>query len=299
MSYKIAIASGKGGTGKTTVSVNLFKYLSEKYKKNVFLTDCDVEEPNCLIFFNDAVLLNESTATKLVPSIEKEKCTYCGKCAEWCEFNAISIIKKARFTEVNATLCHSCGACSVACNFDAITEHSDPIGKISRYESGFGCELMVGRLNIGSTMQTMMIEKTKENIPENHKVLLFDSPPGTSCPVVETISDADYVVLVTEPTPFGFHDLKLMIDLVTEMQLPFGIVINKAGLGNNEVYKFIDDNNFELLGEIPFSKEYASLYSTGNILKNIPLEIDLLFRQITERLIKKIEKDEGNHHTER
>ncbi|MCF8359137.1 MAG: ATP-binding protein [Prolixibacteraceae bacterium] len=299
MPYKIAIASGKGGTGKTTVSVNLYKYLSEKLSNNIYLTDCDVEEPNSLLFLNNAVKVSESTATQLIPEIDPEKCTYCGKCADWCEFNALSIIKKAKFAEVNATLCHSCGACSAACNFDAITEHPEPIGKIAEYETGFGGGLTVGRLNIGSPMQTMMIEKTKESIPGNHKVLLFDSPPGTSCPVVETVSDVNYVVLVTEPTPFGFHDLKLMIGLVTEMKLPFGIVINKAGLGNNEVYDYISANNFELLGEIPFSKEYASRYSTGNLLEDIPLVVDTVFRGISERLMQKMEHDERNHHTER
>jgi MinD superfamily P-loop ATPase len=299
MPYKIAIASGKGGTGKTTVSVNLYKYLSDKLNNNVYLTDCDVEEPNSLLFFNHAVLKGETKATQLIPAIDGEKCTYCGKCADWCEFNAISIIKKAEFAEVNATLCHSCGACSAACNFDAITEHPDPIGKIAVYETGFGGGLTVGKLSIGSPMQTMMIRKTKESIPGNHKVLLFDSPPGTSCPVVETVSNVDYVVLVTEPTPFGFHDLKLMIGLVTEMELPFGIVINKAGLGNNEVYDYISANNFELLGEIHFSKEYASRYSTGNLLYNIPNEVDEVFSEVSEKLMQKMEHDERDHYTER
>ncbi|MFA9391816.1 MAG: P-loop NTPase [Prolixibacteraceae bacterium] len=288
MNYKIAIASGKGGTGKTTVSVNLYKYLSEALNNSVRLIDCDVEEPNDLLFFNNAIQLNQTTATQLIPHINTDHCTFCGKCAEYCEFNAISIIPSVKYAQVDASLCHSCGACSVACQFDAITEHEEAIGTISEFETSFGKGLTAGNLSIGSSMQTMMISKTKASLSNDQQITLFDSPPGTSCPVVETIADTDYVILVTEPTPFGLHDVQLMIELVHNLSKPFGLIINKAGLGNDELKKYIQANNIVLLGEIPFLKSYAASYSTGNLLQNPPAEIDQEYRKITSKILQNL-----------
>ncbi len=284
---KIAVASGKGGTGKTTVSVNLYNTIGKHFNKKVRLVDCDVEEPNDAIFFKNPQLIDKKEVHQLIPQIDEDVCTFCKKCVEWCEFNAITVIKNLEFAEINADLCHSCGACSVACKFGAITEHPQPLGVISHFQTEYGKGLIEGRLEVGSAMQTMLIKEVKKEVAESSSIIIFDAPPGTSCPVVETVSDADYIILVTEPTPFGLHDLKITVKLLKDLQKPFGVVVNKAGLGSREVYNFLDENNIELLGDIPFSKEYAANYASGDILNNIPDEIENIYREIAEKLIAK------------
>jgi MinD superfamily P-loop ATPase len=284
---KIAIASGKGGTGKTTVAVNLFYYLSKIVENRVQLVDCDVEEPNDILFLSQLEQIKEKQVYSLVPKIDTTKCTFCKKCDEWCEFNAITIIKNLKFAEISKDLCHSCGACSMACNFNAIEEFEQPLGIISQFNANFGNGIVEGRLEIGSAMQTALIKEVKKYASQENDIILFDSPPGTSCPVVETVSDTDYVVLVTEPTPFGLNDLKITVELLIDLKIPFGVIVNKAGLGSYEMFQYLLENNIELLGEIPFSKKYASQYSKGDLLKDIPSEIELLYHKITEKLIRK------------
>lgn len=285
---KIAIASGKGGTGKTTVSVNLFSFLSKKVNQKVQLIDCDVEEPNDSLFFSTAKKRNEEQVFSLVPEIDLDNCIFCKKCAEWCEFNAITIVKNRKFAEVNTDLCHSCGLCSVACAFNAIKEYKKLLGSISEFDTGFGITLLEGRLKIGSTMQTSLIKELKKHGSKEAFITLYDAPPGTSCPVVETVADADYVILVTEPTPFGVNDLKITVDLLHDLKVPFGVIVNKAGLGNDEIYHFLEEKDIELLGNIPFSKSYASLYSNGELLKKIPSEVEAFYLKIVDKLISKI-----------
>ncbi len=284
---KIAVASGKGGTGKTTVALNLYHIIGKHLDKNVQLIDCDVEEPNDAIFFSYKKLVNKKKVHQLIPEIDLEKCTFCRKCAEWCEFNAITVIKKLQFATINKDLCHSCGACSIACTFGAITEHPQQLGVISHFDTRVGNGLTEGRLQIGSSMQTMLIKEVKKEATNNGSILIYDSPPGTSCPVVETVSDADYIILVTEPTPFGLHDLKITVELLNNLHKPFGVIVNKAGLGNSDVYKFLIENNIELMGTIPFNKKYAGNYASGEILKDIPAEIENTYRGIAEKLINK------------
>jgi len=284
---KIAVASGKGGTGKTTVSVNLYRTIGKYFDKNIRLVDCDVEEPNDAIFFHDLKLVEKKEVHQLIPKIDVEACTFCRKCVEWCEFNAITIVKSLGFAEVNNDLCHSCGACSVACEFGAITEYPQPLGIISHFDTGIGNGFTEGRLEIGSAMQTMLIKEVKKEVSQNSSVIIYDAPPGTSCPVVETVSDADYIVLVTEPTPFGLHDLKITVDLLTDLAKPFGVIVNKAGLGSDEVYSYLDKKNIEFLGDIPFTKEYAANYASGNIFENIPTEIEGTYMDIAEELMSK------------
>ncbi|TNF41023.1 MAG: cobyrinic acid a,c-diamide synthase [Bacteroidetes bacterium] len=281
---KIAIASGKGGTGKTTVSVNLYYFMNQWVSKDIQLVDCDVEEPNDALFFPDAKVISEKEVFQYIPEIDTEKCTFCRKCADWCEFNAISVIKSMEFARVNRDLCHSCAACIVACEFGAITEHPQPLGVISHFDTKIGSGLTEGRLKIGSAMQTMLIKQVKKNTTESAEILIYDAPPGTSCPVVETVANADYVILVTEPTPFGLHDMKITVELLNNLQKPFGVIVNKAGLGNDDVYRFLFENKIELLGKIPFSKEYAANYSEGNLLENISPEIVHNYFRIIERL---------------
>lgn len=296
MAFKIAVASGKGGTGKTTVAVNLFYYLHERIGDNIQLADCDVEEPNDAIFFSHAAITNEQDIYQLVPEIDKDKCTYCRKCAEYCEFNAIVVMPSAQFAEVNKSLCHSCGACKVACNFGAISEVHYSLGTISHIDPGIGQGLIQGSLRIGSSMQTMMVKAVKKQLSKSAEIVILDAPPGTSCPVVETVSDADVVLLVTEPTPFGMHDLKLMIKLLREIKKPFHVIMNKAGIGNDEIYKFLESEKISILGEIPFSEAYASSYATGNLFKNIPMHIKSQYLNIVSKVENELVIYEGNNY---
>jgi MinD superfamily P-loop ATPase len=288
MAYSIAVASGKGGTGKTTVAVSLFQLLFRELDGSVQLIDCDVEEPNDGLFFPEKQQAGHAVISKKLPVIDKEKCTYCRRCADYCEFNAIVVLPTAHFAEISADLCHSCGACLVACNDNAISEIPEPIGEVTRFTTGNGAMLVEGKLKIGSSMQTMLIRELKAGVSAATAVNIYDAPPGTSCPVVETIADADFVVLVTEPTPFGLHDLKLTVAILREMNKPFGVVINKAGLGNREIYGYLKSVNAPILGEIPFSKAFAQQYSKGTILNDIPAEVREQMESITAEVMKYI-----------
>jgi len=288
MSFKIAIASGKGGTGKTTISVSLHHFLQKHITPHIQLIDCDVEEPNDILFYPDAKKNKAQKITQLIPTINKDICTCCNKCVDYCEFNAISIIPEAQLAEVNASLCHSCGACLAACEYQAITEIEQPIGETNYYQQNNHISLIEGVLKIGSPMQTMVIKEIKKHVDPKNTITLYDAPPGTSCPVVETISDMDYVILVTEPTPFGLHDLKLMVALLQEIQKPFGLIINKAGLGNNDVSDYLKEENIELLGEIPFDHDYAKKYAKGDLLTHINKEISDTYSQITNSLKRRM-----------
>jgi len=294
--YTIAIASGKGGTGKTTVAVNLFRSLSVTTGIPVTLVDCDVEEPNDVLFFPEAAMERTSQVLQSIPVINDTNCTYCRKCAEYCEFNAIVVIPTVPFAEVNESLCHSCGACLVACPENAISEKQVPIGQYSLFSLPCSGSLAEGRLKIGSAMQTMVIRELRKEVPEHEGIYLCDAPPGTSCPVVAAISGAQYVILVTEPTPFGLYDLRLMVDLVREMDLPFGVVINKAGLGDRKVYNFLQRESIDLLGEIPFSREYASSYARGTLFENIPGDVSASYRNLAHEIEQKITMHEGDYH---
>jgi MinD superfamily P-loop ATPase len=256
---QIAVASGKGGTGKTTVSVNLFYFIEKFWDRNVQLVDCDVEEPNDAIFFKNRKIESSKNVFQLVPEIDIRKCTFCKKCEEWCEFNAITIVPGLKFAEVSTSMCHSCGACLVACEYGAIREKDVPLGIINSYDTGIGKGMKEGRLEVGSAMQTLLIKKLKKESIQKDFITILDAPPGTSCPVVETVSVSDFVVLVSEPTPFGLHDLKITVDLLGKLNIPFGVIINKAGLGSDEIYGFLHEKEIELLGTIPFERNYAGL----------------------------------------
>ncbi|MFB6341409.1 P-loop NTPase [Saccharicrinis sp. FJH62] len=285
---KIAVASGKGGTGKTTVSVNLFRYLNNMEGFDVHLVDCDVEEPNDLIFFPGSMKQESTIVTQLIPEIDMVKCTLCKKCVDYCEFGAVSVIPRVKYATIDAGLCHSCGACLLACSFDALTEKPEPIGSITSYNVLDNQVLTEGVLKVGSSMQTMLIKKLKKSISTASEVILYDAPPGTSCQVVETLSDANFIVLVTEPTPFGLHDMQLIIELINELDKPFGVVINKAGLGNNSVKEYLSANAIELMGEIPFSSSYAAQYADGNLFEDVPCEIESGYSTIVHNLKQKV-----------
>ncbi|MCT4640623.1 MAG: ATP-binding protein [Bacteroidales bacterium] len=285
-SYKIAVASGKGGTGKTSVSVNICYYLKKQTNYDITLVDCDVEEPNDRIFYSNANKISSDKIVREVALINNNECNYCRRCVEYCEFNAIVVIPSAQYAEINSSLCHSCGACLVACKSNAIYEEPEQIGDVNYYSVTDNMMLAEGVLKIGSTMQTAVIRELKSKVGKRAGITVLDSPPGTSCPVVETVSDADYVVLVTEPTPFGLHDLKLAVDVLKELEVNFGVVVNKSGIGTNDVYDYLNRENLELIGEIPFIKEYAGNYAKGELTNNIPESIDYSYRNITDSLIQ-------------
>jgi MinD superfamily P-loop ATPase len=257
---KIAIASGKGGTGKTTVATNLaFRACQEG--RTVAYLDCDVEEPNGHIFLHPEIE-NERPIEKLVPEVDPSRCTHCGRCAAVCRYGAIASLPKQ--TMVFAELCHSCGGCMLACPAQAIHEKPRTIGRLRVGQSG-EMRFLEGLLNVGEAMSPPAIRAVKSAAPPADLTIL-DAPPGTSCPVIETIRDCDRVVLVTEPTPFGLHDLTLAVEMVRAMKVPFGVVINRADVGDSRVREYCDQNRIPVLAEIPDDRAVAEAYSRGQMI---------------------------------
>jgi MinD superfamily P-loop ATPase len=249
----ITVASGKGGTGKTTVAVNMALSL-----ENVQLLDCDVEEPNSHILLHPQINEIEPVYTK-VPVVSEELCNYCGKCSKFCAYNALFVAPKT--VMVFPELCHSCGGCTLVCPKKAITEKDRQIGVLKKGEAE-GVEIVYGELNVGEAMAVPLIRAVKNKI-KNNKNVIIDAPPGTACSLVASVHKTDYCILVTEPTPFGLHDLKITVQVLKELGVPMGIVINRAGLGDRKVYEYCKKENIPLLMEIPFSKKIAELYSRG------------------------------------
>ena len=252
----VSVASGKGGTGKTLVATSLALSLSDNYK--VQLLDCDVEEPNANILLHLAV--NQSQPVYIpIPKVDETKCTYCGKCAEVCAYNAIAVLKGKML--VFPELCHGCGACSYLCPESAITEEGREIGVVERGDSG-NLELIQGKLNVGEAMAPPIIREVKKYIdPAN--IIIIDVPPGTSCPVVETVKGSEFCLLVTEPTPFGLNDLSLAVEVVRKLGISCGVVINRVGIGDEEVERYCHQEGIPILLKIPLDRKIALLYSKG------------------------------------
>lgn len=249
----ITVASGKGGTGKTTVAVNLALSL-----ENVQLLDCDVEEPNSHILLHPRIDETKPVCTK-VPEISEEQCVYCGKCSKFCAYNALFVAPKT--VMVFPELCHSCGGCALVCPKDAITETERQIGVIKKGEAN-GIKIVYGELNVGEAMAVPLIKAVKNQMKSNKNVVI-DAPPGTACSLVASVHKTNYCILVTEPTPFGLHDLKITVRVLKDLGVPMGVVINRAGIGDRKVYEYCEKENIPLLLEIPFSKKIAELYSRG------------------------------------
>lgn len=253
----ISVASGKGGTGKTLVAINLALDLRDKVR--VQLLDCDVEEPNDNVFLH-LHLDNSQLVYIPIPKINEDKCTYCGKCAEVCAYNAIAVLpeKVLIFPE----LCHGCGACSYLCPESAITEEGRQIGVLEKGNSE-NLELVQGKLNIGEPMAPPVIREVKKHIDPKSEVIIIDVPPGTSCPVIEAVKGSDFCLLVTEPTPFGLYDLSLAVEVVRKLGIPFGVIINRVGVGDDKVEHYCQEQQIPILLKIPLDRNIATLYSQG------------------------------------
>lgn len=289
---KIAVASGKGGTGKTTIAVNLALSLASlEASRSVQLLDCDVEEPNAHIFLKPAI--NQSRPVTIpVPEVNEEACDHCGRCAQTCAFNAIAVAPEAVL--VFEQLCHGCGGCARFCPRGAIKEVHRSIGVVevgavapgvpagskgAGAEPGIGSEpgagskpgtgaelqLIQGRLNPGEALSVPVIKAVKQHIEEG-SVAILDAPPGTSCPVIESVRGTDFCLLVTEPTPFGLNDLVLAEKMLRELGIPCGVVINRADLGDAKVEQHCQEQGLPILMRIPWDHELASLYARGEAI---------------------------------
>ncbi len=274
----ISIASGKGGAGKTTVATNL----AYSRGAGVQLLDCDVEEPNAHLFLNPEIT-ESKIVTIPIPLINKDLCTYCGKCMDICRFKAITVLGGKTILTF-PEMCHSCGGCMVVCPEKAISETGRELGVIEIGKSG-EVDFVHGRLRVGEAMSPPLIEKVRSFV-DPEKINIIDAPPGTSCPVITAMKNTDFILLVTEPTPFGLHDLKLTVEAVRLLQIPLGLVINRADMGDREVYKYAEQQGIAILMEIPFDRKIAMAYSRGELFAREMPEWREKFRQ----LLKQIEK---------
>jgi MinD superfamily P-loop ATPase len=276
----VSVASGKGGTGKTSVAVNMALSID-----NVQLLDCDVEEPNAHLFLNPKISQTQSV-TVSVPFVNEKLCDHCGKCADFCQYNALFVGSDKVL--VFPDLCHSCGGCILVCPKEAIGVHQHNIGTLKIGSTG-DLELVYGELEVGEPIAVPIIREVKRHIRKDKNVIL-DSPPGTSCPVIQTVKDSDFCILVTEPTPFGLHDLKIMIHVLEGMRIPSGVVVNRAGIGDNRVYEYCEEKEISILLEIPYERKIAELYSRGIPFSREMPEWKTRFRALFNAVRKRVDK---------
>lgn len=280
---KIAIASGKGGTGKTLVSVNLAHYISENYP--IALIDLDVEEPNDFIFIKGQ---SEKVVDvfKTVPSWLQDSCVLCGKCSEICNFHAVLNLGKSII--VFDELCHSCYACIELCPNNALPAKMKKSGEIKIIESDNLC-FIEGRLNVGEEQSAPFIRQVHNYIKKQEAAFplyIFDCPPGTSCPTIASVNEADFVILVTEPTPFGMNDLTLAVETMLFLKKQIGVVINRDGIGGPEVENYCRKMNIPIIAKIPYDKKIALLYSEGKLI----FQKHKVFRKALDNIINEINK---------
>lgn len=279
---KIAIASGKGGTGKTTVAVNLARVLNG----DVIIADCDVEEPNAHLFLNGKKLKEEIISIP-IPQVDELLCNACGECARICQYSAIVTFGTTPL--IFPEMCHGCGGCMRVCPTKAISEQNRRIGVIETYGAD-NINLLTGRLDVGVALAPPLIRALKNSLPNNETIIL-DAPPGTSCPVIATLRDTDIVFLVTEPTPFGLHDLTLAVEMVRELKLPFSVIVNRVGSGDNRVHDFCQEENIPILMEIPDDRRIAEAYSRGISMVDALPEYRNLFQELIVKMNMTIKKE--------
>ncbi len=286
----ISIASGKGGTGKTLVATSLA--LSIKDVDRVQLLDCDVEEPNDHIFLRPEITGRRPVSIP-IPKVDETKCTLCGECSKVCVYHAILVMGK--HVLIFPQLCHGCGACSYLCPEKAIAEEDRETGVVESGSSS-GVRFVQGKLNVGDAMAPPIIRKVKQEA-DTDGVIIRDVPPGTSCPVVEAVKGSDFCLLVTEPTPFGLNDLILAVEMVRDLRIPFGVVLNRAGVGDSGVQTFCAKENIPILLTIPLDTEIARIYSRGiSLVEGLP-EWMPRFRELFNNVRGRI--DERSRDTER
>lgn len=262
---KIAIASGKGGTGKTTLATNLAAYLSAD--RNIILADLDVEEPNAGLFIRAEKIFQE-TRYKMIPDWVENKCTFCGICQDVCNYNAV--LNMGSQILIYPELCHSCYACSELCPAEALPMQKERMGVLTHYKNE-NIDFVESRLDIGQEQAVPLIDQTLKYIDKlesNDNLVIIDSPPGTSCPVIEATRNANKVILVTEPTPFGLHDLKLAVETMNKLNKDFVVVLNRFGVGNANVEEYCETNNISIIATISDSRQIAELYSKGELVYN-------------------------------
>lgn len=275
---RIAIASGKGGTGKTTVATNLALAASRSGRSVVYL-DCDVEEPNGALFLKPQITHSRPVNVS-VPQFDKSKCTGCGQCGQICQYSAIVSMKNDVL--IFAELCHGCAGCWLVCPTGAITEGQRQTGQLDIGLAG-RLHTVQGLLNIGEAMSPPVIRAVKEAAPEAD-LLIIDSPPGTSCPVIESVRGADFVLLVTEPTPFGLHDLKLAVDMIRALRLPFAVIINRSDMGDDATLHYCLQEGIRIIAEIPDDRRVAEAYSRGRMIIDALPQYQQLFADLLRNL---------------
>jgi len=277
---RIAVSSGKGGTGKTTVATNLAVTASRAGRSVAYL-DCDVEEPNGALFLKPNITETRPVNVS-IPKVDLEKCNSCGLCGEICQYSAIVAMKDKVL--VFPELCHGCAGCWLVCPTGAITESHRQTGQLEIGQAG-EVHCVSGLLNIGEIMSPPVISAVKKAAPDA-ELLIFDSPPGTSCPVIESVRDNDFVLLVTEPTPFGLNDLKLAVEMVRALKIPFAVLINRADVGDGQTTEYCKQERIDILAEIPDDRQVAEAYSRGEMACDaIPK-----YRELYGNLLAELEK---------
>lgn len=281
---RIVVASGKGGTGKTTVATSLALVAAEQ--ESVRFMDCDVEAPNAGLFLDPALDTRKEVGI-LIPEIDESICTFCGKCAEVCQFHAIAVVGKK--TLVFPELCHGCGSCALVCPENAISERLDVMGVLESGPAAREINFAQGVMNIGEPMAVPIIRELKKwEVANPPPIEIRDAPPGASCPVVETIRGADFVLLVTEPTPFGLHDLKQVAEIIRELGLPTGVIINRDGIGDNAVQGYCDQSDIPILMRIPMDRQIAEGIAQGHSLLEIKPELGPAFSEMLGKIVQQV-----------
>lgn len=282
---KVAIASGKGGTGKTFLSTNLFAVMQESGLR-VGVVDCDAEVPNSALFLKGEKQ-GEWPVNVFCPTIDKDKCTLCGLCAEVCHFHAITCIPAANYVKVLDDLCHACAACSHFCPSGAIVSGRKEVGRVTAYGDADRLRLIEARIKEGEHSPVPIIDDAiRRAAIVGWEYLILDAPPGCACPFVSTVKDADIVLLVTEPTPFGLSDLKHTIKVLRRLGKPFYVVINRADVGDSKMREYLDAENVEVLAEIPYSEHVASFYSKGVMAVTADAGIRSLFLRLMHKILQ-------------
>ena len=285
---KITIASGKGGTGKTMIATSLTLSLAAELTPPPLFLDCDVEAPNAHLFLKPTFEQRQDVGI-LIPRVDEAKCTHCGKCAEVCQYHAIAVLGQK--TLVFPQLCHGCGSCTALCPEAAIREIPDQMGVIERGPAAAGISFARGVLDMGEPMAVPVIRQLKKwAVPQPGQVVVRDAPPGTSCPVVEAMRGADYVVLVTEPTPFGLHDLRLAVQVARELNIPVGVIINRDGSGDAGVDEFCAAVGLPVLMRVPFEREIAEGIARGQTLIEIHPGYAERFRQLFADIVERAQQ---------